>query len=123
MFDLLFSFELLYAVNATNIDNPKNIKNELVSVTAIKNTPEEIAISILAEIKTIFSKRSGERLKFRDRPIYEVWDSFEILAVRFHQFRLPLKIVFQSSLVIKSTHVLGGFFILFEVIYLKSTIS
>ncbi len=36
------------------------------------NTPEEIAISILAEIKTIFSKRSGERLKFRDKPIYEV---------------------------------------------------
>ncbi|MEA5401395.1 XdhC family protein [Arcicella sp. DC2W] len=34
-------------------------------------TPEEIAISIIAEIKTVFSKRSGERLKFRDKPIYE----------------------------------------------------
>lgn len=35
------------------------------------STPEEIAISIIAEIKTVFSKRSGERLKFRDKPIYE----------------------------------------------------
>ncbi len=33
-------------------------------------TPEEIAISIIAEIKTFFSGRSGQRLKFRDGAIY-----------------------------------------------------
>lgn len=35
-------------------------------------TPEEIAISIIAEIKTFFSGRSGQRLKFRDGAIYGV---------------------------------------------------
>jgi xanthine dehydrogenase accessory factor len=34
------------------------------------NTPEEIAISIIAEIKTFFSGRDGKRLKFRDGGIY-----------------------------------------------------
>jgi xanthine dehydrogenase accessory factor len=33
-------------------------------------TPEEIAISIIAEIKTFFSGRDGRRLKFRDGTIY-----------------------------------------------------
>ncbi|MES2520907.1 MAG: XdhC family protein [Bacteroidota bacterium] len=32
--------------------------------------PEEIAISIIAEIKTFFTGRSGERLKFRNGAIY-----------------------------------------------------
>jgi xanthine dehydrogenase accessory factor len=35
-------------------------------------TPEEIAISIIAEIKTFFSGRSGQRLKFRNGAIYGV---------------------------------------------------
>jgi xanthine dehydrogenase accessory factor len=35
-------------------------------------TPEEIAISIIAEIKTFFSGRSGQRLRFRDGAIYGV---------------------------------------------------
>jgi xanthine dehydrogenase accessory factor len=35
-------------------------------------TPEEIAISIIAEIKTFFSGRSGQRLKFRDGAIYGI---------------------------------------------------
>jgi xanthine dehydrogenase accessory factor len=34
------------------------------------NTPEEIAISIIAEIKTFFSGRDGKRLKFRNGAIY-----------------------------------------------------
>ncbi len=34
-------------------------------------TPEEIALSVCAEIRAIFSKREGNRLKLRDRPIYE----------------------------------------------------
>jgi xanthine dehydrogenase accessory factor len=34
-------------------------------------TPEEIAISIIAEIKTFFSGRDGKRLKFREGGIYE----------------------------------------------------
>ncbi len=33
--------------------------------------PEEIAISIIAEIKTIFTGRTGQRLKFREGAIYE----------------------------------------------------
>ena len=33
-------------------------------------TPEEIAISIIAEVKTFFSGRDGSRLKFRDGAIY-----------------------------------------------------
>ena len=33
--------------------------------------PEEIAISIIAEIKTIFTGRTGQRLKFRKGAIYE----------------------------------------------------
>jgi xanthine dehydrogenase accessory factor len=33
-------------------------------------TPEEIAISIIAEVKTFFSGRDGKRLKFRDGAIY-----------------------------------------------------
>jgi xanthine/CO dehydrogenase XdhC/CoxF family maturation factor len=36
------------------------------------STPEEIAISIIAEIKTVFTTRNGGRLKFREKPIYEV---------------------------------------------------
>lgn len=35
------------------------------------NTPEEIAVSVIAEIKSTFSGRSGNRLKFREKPIYE----------------------------------------------------
>ena len=34
-------------------------------------TPEEIAISIIAEIKTFFSGRDGSRLKFRKNGIYD----------------------------------------------------
>lgn len=34
-------------------------------------TPEEIAISIIAEIKTFFSGRDGSRLKFRKKGIYD----------------------------------------------------
>jgi xanthine dehydrogenase accessory factor len=34
-------------------------------------TPEEIAISIIAEIKTFFSGRDGKRLKFRKNGIYD----------------------------------------------------
>lgn len=33
-------------------------------------TPEEIALSILAEIRAVFSKRSAQPLRDRDRPIY-----------------------------------------------------
>jgi xanthine/CO dehydrogenase XdhC/CoxF family maturation factor len=33
-------------------------------------TPEEIALSILAEIRADFSKRSAQPLRDRDRPIY-----------------------------------------------------
>ena len=33
-------------------------------------TPEEIAVSIIAEVKTFFSGRDGSRLKFRDGAIY-----------------------------------------------------
>ena len=33
--------------------------------------PEEIAISIIAEIKTFFTGRTGQRLKFREGAIYE----------------------------------------------------
>jgi xanthine dehydrogenase accessory factor len=32
--------------------------------------PEEIAISIIAEVKTFFTGRTGQRLKFREGPIY-----------------------------------------------------
>lgn len=35
------------------------------------NTPEEIAISIIAEIRAMFAGRSGQRLRLRDKPIYE----------------------------------------------------
>lgn len=35
------------------------------------SNPEEIAISIIAEIKTFFTGRTGQRLKFREGPIYE----------------------------------------------------
>jgi xanthine dehydrogenase accessory factor len=34
-------------------------------------TPEEIAISVIAEIRSIYAKRDGKRLKFREKPIYE----------------------------------------------------
>jgi xanthine/CO dehydrogenase XdhC/CoxF family maturation factor len=34
-------------------------------------SPEEIALSIIAEIKTVFSKRGGTFLKFRHSPIHE----------------------------------------------------
>ena len=34
-------------------------------------SPEEIALSIIAEIKTVFSKRGGAFLKFRHSPIHE----------------------------------------------------
>ena len=34
-------------------------------------TPEEIALSVCAEIRATFSKREGNRLKLRDKPIYE----------------------------------------------------
>lgn len=34
-------------------------------------TPEEIAVSILAEIRAHWSDRDGKRLKTRDKPIYE----------------------------------------------------
>jgi xanthine dehydrogenase accessory factor len=34
-------------------------------------SPEEIALSIIAEIKTVFSKREGGFLKLRDHPIHE----------------------------------------------------
>ena len=34
-------------------------------------TPEEIAISIIAEVKTFFSGRNGSRLKFRKNGIYD----------------------------------------------------
>lgn len=34
-------------------------------------TPEEIAVSVLAEIRTHWSGRDGKRLKMRDKPIYE----------------------------------------------------
>ena len=35
------------------------------------SNPEEIAISIIAEIKTFFTRRTGQRLKFREGAIYE----------------------------------------------------
>lgn len=35
------------------------------------NTPEEIALAICAEIRTNFSGRDANRLKYRDRPIYD----------------------------------------------------
>ena len=35
------------------------------------STPEEIAISIIAEVKTFFSGRDGSRLKFRKQGIYD----------------------------------------------------
>lgn len=35
------------------------------------NTPEEIAISIVAEIRAFFAKRDGGRLRLRKKPIYE----------------------------------------------------
>jgi len=35
------------------------------------SSPEEIALSIIAEIKTVFSKREGGFLKFRHSPIHE----------------------------------------------------
>ncbi|MBC7407817.1 MAG: XdhC family protein [Arcicella sp.] len=35
------------------------------------SNPEEIAISIIAEIKTFFTGRTGQRLKFREGAIYE----------------------------------------------------
>ncbi|NBA78364.1 XshC-Cox1 family protein [Emticicia sp. ODNR4P] len=35
------------------------------------STPEEIAISIIAEIRAMFAGRSGQRLRLRDKPIYE----------------------------------------------------
>ena len=35
------------------------------------SNPEEIAISIIAEIKTFFSNRTGQRLRFRQGSIYE----------------------------------------------------
>lgn len=34
-------------------------------------TPEEIALSVCAEIRAFFSGRDGNRLKFRPKPIYE----------------------------------------------------
>lgn len=34
-------------------------------------TPEEIALSVCAEIRAFFSGRNGNRLKFRPKPIYE----------------------------------------------------
>lgn len=34
-------------------------------------TPEEIALSVCAEIRAFFSKRDGNRLKYRSKPIYE----------------------------------------------------
>ena len=34
-------------------------------------TPEEIALSVCAEIRAFFSERDGNRLKFRPKPIYE----------------------------------------------------
>ena len=34
-------------------------------------TPEEIALSVCAEIRAFFSKREGNRLKLRTKPIYE----------------------------------------------------
>ena len=34
-------------------------------------TPEEIALSVCAEIRTTFSGRNASRLKFRDKPIYD----------------------------------------------------
>ncbi|MEA5141851.1 hypothetical protein, partial [Arcicella rigui] len=45
-----------------------------------------------------------------------------ILLGLFNVIRLSLKIVFQYSFIIKSTHVVGGFFISFDAIYLKNTI-
>jgi xanthine dehydrogenase accessory factor len=35
------------------------------------NTPEEIAISVIAEIRAHFAGRSGSSLRLRDKPIYE----------------------------------------------------
>ncbi|MBA4850233.1 XdhC family protein [Emticicia sp. BO119] len=35
------------------------------------NTPEEIALSVCAEIRTNFSGRDAKRLKFRNKPIYD----------------------------------------------------
>jgi xanthine/CO dehydrogenase XdhC/CoxF family maturation factor len=35
------------------------------------NTPEEIALSVCAEIRTSFSGRDANRLKFRKKPIYD----------------------------------------------------
>jgi xanthine/CO dehydrogenase XdhC/CoxF family maturation factor len=34
-------------------------------------TPEEIALSVCAEIRAFFSGRNGNRLKYRPKPIYE----------------------------------------------------
>jgi len=34
-------------------------------------TPEEIALSVCAEIRAFFSRRDGNRLKYRPKPIYE----------------------------------------------------
>jgi xanthine dehydrogenase accessory factor len=34
-------------------------------------SPEEIALSIVSEIKTVFSNRSGLPLKNRESPIYD----------------------------------------------------
>jgi xanthine dehydrogenase accessory factor len=34
-------------------------------------TPEEIALSVCAEIRATFSKRDGSRLRLREKPIYE----------------------------------------------------
>lgn len=35
------------------------------------NTPEEIALAVCAEIRTNFSGRDANKLKFRDKPIYD----------------------------------------------------
>ena len=56
--------------------NPVSDKNLARIATPVgldigATNPEEIAISIIAEIKTFFTGRTGQRLKFREGAIYE----------------------------------------------------
>lgn len=53
--------------------NPDDFQTEIYGPTGLDtgaSTPEEIAISILAEIRTHFSGRDGKHLRERDKPIY-----------------------------------------------------
>lgn len=61
--------KLLEEGNPVSEENLKRIATP-VGLDIGATNPEEIAISIIAEIKTFFSGRTGQRLKFREGAIY-----------------------------------------------------